>query len=488
MSRADADPARILRIFAWLFGPTWIKAWTARWRQAHPGAPRSRERCFTLRVTLWCLIWQRLRGGATLEEVVAYVRAGQVDRIHGGGGGRLSRRLRSLQTSAYNEARQRLPLELIRDAWKASCVRLVAWVLEASRRANRSPAEQRLRLWIDGSTLRVLANPKLSSRFPPARTRHGDTDWCLMRICVAFCCRCGAALHATLASQYVGEQAMAWQLMLHAQAGTIWIGDRNFGVWSVAAQATHGRQDVLVRLSRDRAKALAKSVRGVCRADQLLCWLPARRVQIPAGCENTRVTGRLIQVCVFRGHRAIRLWLFTTLLDPTLYPVDLLIRWYGERWGAELNLRSFKTHLGMETLVVASPDMVEKEFHAGILAYNLVRVLMWQREPTDPDTLPPLSFGLCCAQILQWMERWSRWPTFRILSIPRELRQLRRELARCRLPRRRRPRPPYARIVRHRPPSKFAGFSGNRALAHRKQARLAAQRHRGTQRPLSKDA
>lgn len=489
MSRARKDSAQILEVFAWLFSAAWIGKWTRHWERSHPKAPRWRERCFSLRVTLWCLIWQRLCGGATLQEVVTHVLGGHVDRLHGGRGGRLCRRLRSLQTSAYHQARQRLPLELILDAWRASCARLIAWVLPGPSSPPEASPQSRSRVWIDGSTLRVKAHPQISKRFAAARTRNGDSDWSLIRICAAFCSRCGAVLYAALSGHYVSEQTLAWELMLQAQAGTIWIGDRNFGVWSVAAQAVRCRQDVVVRLSRDRAKALAKSAHRAEGGELLVSWRPKRRARIPPGCENIEVTGRLIQVCVRRGSSTVRLWLFTTLMDRTLYPVDLLVRWYGERWGAELNFRSLKTELGLSTLWGVSADMVEKEFYVGILAYNLVRVLMWRRGEADsPTPEPPLSFNLCRLEILEWMEEWSRWPTRRGLSLPKALEQLRRELARCLLPRRRGPRRSYGRIVRNRPPSKFPGFSGSREVAEQRHARLAEQKHPGIDCPIFQDA
>lgn len=489
MSPLSATPAQILRIFDWLFASAWIRQWTqGSGDQARPKAPRWRQRCFTLRVTLWCMIWQRLRGGASLQEVVTHVRGGHVDRLHGGRGGRLSRRLSSPKTSAYDQARQRLPRQLIQDAWQASVGRLIACVLQRRRRRPDASPQSRLRIWIDGSTLRARAHPELAARFAVARTRFGDTDWSLIRICVGFCSSCGAALYAALASHYVGEQALAWQLMLQARAGTIWIGDRNFGVWSVVAQAMGCRQDVVVRLTRDRAKALVKNASHSDGGQMLVRWRPTRGVQIPPGCEKSEITGRLIQVCVRRRTGTIRLWIFTTLLDPTLYPVDLLVNWYGQRWGAELNFRSLKTHLGMETLWVVSADMAEKEFYAGLLAYNLVRVLMWQHDQDDPPTEPGLSFSLCCLQILDWMEDWSRGSTRPGLSVSRALEQLGGELVRCRLPRRRRPRPPYGRMIRHRPPSKFPEFSGSRAVAEAHHAHLAAKNHRGIDPSIILDA
>ena len=482
------DEGRLLQVFAYLLGTRWITQWVVGWRRTHPQAPRPRERCFTLRVTLWCMIWQRLRQGVCLDEVVAHVRSGKVNGLGPRRRGPLSRRLKSDQSSAYNAARQRVPVALVKDALRLSHTKLVAWLEKVVRGHGDGAAPRRERLWLDGSTLRVLTNPELAARFPPARARKGDTDWCLMRVCVAFCARCGAVCYAALGSHYVSEQAMAWELMLQAAVGTLWIGDRNFGVWSVVARALCSHQDVLVRLTRSRARSLAGRGRRRRLGDQAIRWVPSPNSQIPEGCAGCVVEGRLIQVRVQRGRRWVRLWLFTTLLDAQLYPVQLLVQWYGQRWGAELNFRTLKTHLAMGELRVTTPEMVAREFYVGLLAYNLVRTLMWHSAQTHGEDPCRLSFSRARARILEWMELWSLSEPVSVATAPRWLRRMRPQIARCLLPQRRRPRVSEVRAVRHRPPSKFPAFSGNRRVARNKHRRLAAQRDRGIDKALFQDA
>ncbi len=47
------------------------------------------------------------------------------------------------------------------------------------------------------------------------------------------------------------------------------------------------------------------------------------------------------------------------------------------RWEAELNLRHLKTTLKMEILRGQTPEMVRKEIYVHLLAYNLLRTVMW---------------------------------------------------------------------------------------------------------------
>jgi len=68
------------------------------------------------------------------------------------------------------------------------------------------------------------------------------------------------------------------------------------------------------------------------------------------------------------------------------------VRLYGHRWDVELNLRHLKTTLGMDVLRCKSPSMVRKEIFVYLLAYNLVRSLMWSAGTTY--SAPPLRLSL----------------------------------------------------------------------------------------------
>ena len=95
---------------------------------------------------------------------------------------------------------------------------------------------------------------------------------------------------------------------------------------------------------------------------------------------------------IIPGFRTERVSLITTLLDTTVYPTLEVLKLYGERWNVELNLKHLKTTLGMEVLRCKSPSMVRKELYIYLLAYNLLRSLMWSAGTTYGT--PPLRLSL----------------------------------------------------------------------------------------------
>jgi hypothetical protein len=81
---------------------------------------------------------------------------------------------------------------------------------------------------------------------------------------------------------------------------------------------------------------------------------------------------------VIPGFRSERVSLITTLLDKTTYPTLEIVGLYYKRWDVELDLRHLKTTFGMDILRCKTPSMIRQEIHVYLLAYNLLRSLMWQ--------------------------------------------------------------------------------------------------------------
>jgi hypothetical protein len=81
--------------------------------------------------------------------------------------------------------------------------------------------------------------------------------------------------------------------------------------------------------------------------------------------------------CSVPGWRTETITIVTTLLDPKAYPARDLADLFRRRWEIETDLGHVKTTMKMDYLRTKSPEMVRKEIWAHLLAYNLIRTLMW---------------------------------------------------------------------------------------------------------------
>ena len=386
---------------------------------------------YSLVVVIWLMIVQRLHPKGTLLAVVQEaVRQLPPDLVR-----RPCKRLRegslSSHTGAYNQARQKLPREVVERVSDRIFEQLVAGAPEAR------PGLGRRLFLLDGSTLLMPNTPELAAAYPPTRNQHGPSHWPVMRVLVAHELTTGLAMRPDWGPvngpQAVSEQQLVEQAIQRLPAGSVVLGDANFGVFSVAWTAQRHHYPMLLRLTKARATAFRIPLPA--GTDCWVDWKPSRwdRQAHPDLPLDAGVRGRLIvrQVRPSDGSGPILLYLFTTL---TL-PANQILELYGQRWNIETDLRSLKQTVGLYMLDCKSPAMVAKEFMVGVTAYNLVRAVMLAAARSA--NLPPRSLSFSGTQdvLNAWLPHLAALP-----EGPRcqaELRRMMRAVAQCKLYQRR---------------------------------------------------
>jgi len=368
----------------------------------------------------------------------------------------LSRGIRSQATTAYSDARQRLPLEWVRQCFGKLAE---AWLVFGRGPSAELPVEL-----LDGSTQRLRPHGDIGQHFPAHRTRRKRAYWCVARVVVSFCAATGIATAARMASLHVSEQALAVELILEAAKRLLYVGDRNFGVWRVVRAAAQGGGHALVRLTQVRARRLWGRKHLPAGADRPVVWSPSSHDQVDPGLQKQPVAGRLLIIRAHRpGYRPQTLYLFTTLTDVQAYPPQRLLQLYGWRWRVELNFRTLKSTLQMDQSEAKSAQMVCKEFYAGLMAYNLVRALMAAAAAESGGCTLELSFskvqGLLVSLLTELFLSWMSGPARK-----RRLQWLLAEAAAAKLPRRRKTRPNEPRAQYHKP-QVFPPLKGSRQQA-----------------------
>lgn len=347
---------------------------------APSGSKRRHYRCvFSLPVVIWLLICQRLQEKGTMAAAVQQVLRG----LPAGLNPRQCKRQRegriSTNTGGYNQARQKLPLEIVQTVSDR--------IFEQLLSGNKASPSMFL---LDGTTLTMPCTPSLLASYPPSRNQRGESHWPILRLVVAHDLDSGIALRPEWGpgggAKPVSEQRLAESLIPRVPAGAGILGDRNFGVFSIAWAAQQAGHSVVLRLTEVRAKR-AFGCASQSGSDLGVDWKPSpsERESHPELPCDALVKGRLIVRKVYPsdGSKPFKLYLFTTLDLPAKEVMDL----YAQRWNIETDLRSIKKTIRLEMLDCKTPEMIAKELTLAITAYNLVRGIInesAQRTGLDP--------------------------------------------------------------------------------------------------------
>ena len=346
------------------------------------GGLNSRERIYSLRLTFECFVWQLLHPGTPCREVVRQVQA--LCRLQG-------RPPVDEGTSAYIQARQRLPQKRFQQVLKATA-------LAADQRAGQVGhlAGRPVKV-VDGSTVQLPDTPAHQKEYPQPSSQKPGCGFPVMRLVVLFSLASGALLEVAwgnLLSHDLRVFAQLWELL---RAGDILLGDRGFGNFPTVAQLPQQGVDMVARLHQ-RRKVDFRRAKRLATNDGLFVWRKNPQQSSIFTASQWRalpeeITVRIVRFrTTIRGFRNRKVTLVTTLLDPQIYPAEELATLYGRRWRLELCLRDVKTTMGMELLRCQSPAMARKEVLAYFIAHNLVRCVMAEAAVVHAARLDRLSF------------------------------------------------------------------------------------------------
>lgn len=179
--------------------------------------------------------------------------------------------------------------------------------------------------------------------------------------------------------------------------GDIMLGDRAFGSYAELALLQRKGVDTVVRSHQARGVDFRRG-RILGGMDHCVAWTKPPKCPKGLRREDYRLLPETMQVrelqysVQIKGFRTKAVTLATTLLDSEKYSAQALAELYFARWDVELNFQHIKTTMKMDILRGQTPAMVRKEILTYMLAYNLVRSVMWDAAATDATPVRRLSF------------------------------------------------------------------------------------------------
>jgi len=348
----------------------------------HELGHKYKSRLFDPIVTLWAFVSQVLDVDKSchnaVSRVIAYLVGEGVE-------------LPSTSTSAYCQARIRLPEKFIEKLFYYTGFDLQKKVTERHLWCGRNVNV------IDGSTVSMPDTTANQEEYPQPKSQKSGCGFPLAKIGVLFSLATGAAVALDIDVSNTHDIKLARKLYQNLNPGDVVLGDRAFCAYADLANIKNQDCDAVFRKHQSRKTEMRKG-KIVGSSDKLVTWKKPQKC--PKGLSQsefdslpmTLVVREIYYYIEIPGFRTKQVSLITTLLDQTAYSTIDIINLYEERWTVEVNLKHLKTTLGMDILRGKTPSLVRKEIWAFLLAYNLLRTLMF--EASNTYNTPPLRLSL----------------------------------------------------------------------------------------------
>ena len=296
--------------------------------------------------------------------------------------------------SAYCQARKRLPGEATTRVLHMLAERMRELPSKATKWLGRQ-------VWIfDGSSASMPDEPELQEKFPQPSGQAPGCGFPVAQFVALFCWTTGAIIDVAISSIIPHELTLFRTLWDHFKAGDVVLGDRAYSAYVDMALLLQRKVFCVFRLHQCRRHDFRQGKR-LGPDDRLVTWPRPKQWLASFGISREEflklretMTVRLVRIKQTpRGFRSRTIVVVTTLLDPVRTPADEIRALYRDRWTAELNFRSLKDALGMDVLRGKSVDVVSKEIVMHLVAYNLIRLLMWRAARKQGCDVHRLSFA-----------------------------------------------------------------------------------------------
>ena len=324
-----------------------------------------RDRVFTPAITLGLFVSQVLSRGDACITVMAKFNRERKDK---------GLTPVSEDASAYTKARARLPVELIN---------------QLSDQVRKMADNMMLYEWkwkglnvylVDGFVLRApdtLANQK---KYPqPSRQKEG-LGFPQVRVVTTTSLASGCIVHhntARVEGKKTGEVSLFREKHKDFEKGDIIVADSNLESFHDAALLIRRGVHMVCVINGSRNSPFE----GPCETidDQIVevqkpKFNPSRFTRKEWNALPKRILYRMIRYRV--TGRETSLTVVTTLTDRQRFSAEDIAELYGWRWDVEVDIRSYKSSMGMCELRCLTPENLDREIAVAVLGYNLVRVLM----------------------------------------------------------------------------------------------------------------
>lgn len=282
----------------------------------------------------------------------------------------------SANTSAYSQARSRLPVEVLKTLSEQTALNTMSKISPEWKWRGRPPK------LVDGSTLSMPDTEANQKKYPQPKSQKKGIGFPLARFVVIICFVTGVVLKFAMDSfsgKETGEHALLRQIIDGFSFGDIALGDAYYPSFFLLCEFVSRGVDFVFPAHAARHYDF-RSGKKLGKKDHITSWLkppkPTWMEQETYDNYPSSIQIREVEVINEKpGFKTLKRILVTSFLTKEVTKKDLS-ELYGFRWFVELDIRSIKSVMKMDILRSKTPEMIEKEIWSRLLAYNLVRQVM----------------------------------------------------------------------------------------------------------------
>jgi len=340
-----------------------------------------RRRGYDSETVFWAFLGQSLRAGSCRDAVQEI----QAARAHAG------LAPLSASTASYCIARQkRLTEEQLEQIHRNVSDQLEGCA--PSQRLWRGRAV----LAVDGTSVALADTPQNQDCYPQPSNQKPGCGFPVVQIVGLFGLGSAAMLDYTITAWSAHENSAFHLkgLIDRVPKGAVLVQDRAYCTYINFAHGAARGFDLVARLHQARQRALKTVLPNGCD-DHVSLWQKPKQRPECIEAEQWEQVAEQIPVRVVRlklsnhGFRTREVIVATSLMDASGEEIAAL---FMRRWEMEVSLGDLKTTLGMDDLMVRSPEMARKTVAMFMIAHNLIRWTMLKAAAHAKVALQRISF------------------------------------------------------------------------------------------------
>ena len=270
----------------------------------------------------------------------------------------------SLNTAAYSKARDRVPIEMSEELFKASRI------VEAE---NAYTHWYGYRVLIgDGSYIQMQDTDSIRKDYEVKHNGKG-TEGYPQGLLETITERGTGQLHSfKLANRHVSELALFYEMIDDLPSKSLLLLDDLYNCYEIISKCKRKGIELVVPAKRERGYELVEVLGD---GDEII------RIKTPKNRskwlkENEKPDTFLLRRIQCKSPDDTEYVLHTTLLDKTIDKHEIQ-ELYLTRWDIEISIREIKTIMDINTLRSKTPEMALKELTVSLATYNLIRKVIY---------------------------------------------------------------------------------------------------------------